>query len=45
MDVMDYNYYTSSVTQPYQYLDFAADSGLLSGRSNNVTTVGPHSVW
>ncbi|TKA75619.1 hypothetical protein B0A55_04890 [Friedmanniomyces simplex] len=35
MDNMDYNYFASTVQQPYQYLGFGADAGLLSGVSND----------
>ncbi|KAK5133467.1 hypothetical protein LTR08_007709 [Meristemomyces frigidus] len=41
---MDYNYFTSSATQPYQYLDFGADAGLLPGVNDGsgVTTSLEH---
>ncbi|KAK4543448.1 hypothetical protein LTR36_005591 [Oleoguttula mirabilis] len=35
MDSMDYNYFASTSAQPYAYLNFGTDNGLLPGVSND----------
>ncbi|KAK3618173.1 hypothetical protein LTR56_014245 [Elasticomyces elasticus] len=35
MESMDYNYFASTAPQPYQYMGFGSDAGLLSGVSND----------
>ncbi|KAK4555365.1 hypothetical protein LTR86_007662 [Recurvomyces mirabilis] len=35
MDPMDYNYFASAASQPYQYFGFGTDTGLLPGTSND----------
>jgi len=35
MESMDYNYFTSTATQPYQYLGFGADAGFAGSVSND----------
>lgn len=42
MEAMDYNYFTGSGPQQYQYLDYGADAGLLANGNdgtNNVRSV------
>ena len=42
---MDYNYFAPHGPQPYQYLGYAADGGLLNaGVSNDVTGAVPVST-
>lgn len=36
MDSMNYNFFTAAAHQPYQYLGFGADAGLLPGVSGDV---------
>jgi len=42
MDAMEYNYFTAIAAQPYPYMGFGADDGLLAGVSND--GMGPIAV-
>jgi len=44
MESMDYNYFASTAPQPYQFLGFGSDAGLLSGVSNDGSIPTPVSL-
>jgi AP-1-like transcription factor len=44
MESMDYNYFASTAPQPYHYLGFGADGGLLPGVDGDASGPTPVSV-